>query len=575
VAGPQRARTDESPDLPGERLAALVNLAREVGAQNIAADAAALNARLAEGRFYVTCVGQFKRGKSSLLNALIGQQVLPVGVVPITTAVTVIRFGGELRARVALNGRWQEIPIDQVGAYVSEEHNPGNEKRAGLVEVFAPHPLLSSGMCLVDTPGIGSVIGANTETTKAFVPHIDAAIVVLGADPPISGDELNLIHEVSKNVPKLVLVLNKADRFTEAERREAITFARKVLTQRLGKVPGRMFEISATERLTTGAATWDWAALEQALKTLAGQAGAELVQRAEARGFDLLRQRLLHEIEEQYDALTRPVSESEKRIESLRACVAQAEQTLNDLSYLLTAEQERLHRVFEQQWKDFLSRVIPAARKEAIEQLEKLPGGREQVRRQALRLSEKIAIRWVDEWLAEAAPAAEKLYRNAMERFATLANEFLQRLANSQGALASLPRTVNMELGFRTASRLYYTELMQLTGRSPFRWIADLVVPPKFARRRIAEEAGERVERLLHTNATRVVNDLDERVLESRRRLEGELQEYLRGVYTMAEHALERARSKREVGQSAVDAEVQRLQALRSRVESLAGHPTA
>ena len=128
---------------------------------------------------------------------------------------------------------------------------------------------------------------------------------------------------------------------------------------------------------------------------------------------------------------------------------------------------------------------------------------------------------------------------------------------------------MNLDLGFRTASRLYYTELMELTGRSPVRWLLDLLSPPGMARRRIEREASDHVQRLLHTNATRVMNDLDERVLESRRRLEGELQEYLHGVYASAERALERARSRWKTGQAAVQTEVGHLQALRSRVEAM------
>jgi len=113
---------------------------------------------------------------------------------------------------------------------------------------------------------------------------------------------------------------------------------------------------------------------------------------------------------------------------------------------------------------------------------------------------------------------------------------------------------------------------MHLTGRSPLGWLLDLLSPPGMARRQIEREASDRVERLLHTNATRVMNDLDERVLESRRRLEGELQEYLRGVYASAERALQRARSRWKTGQAAVQTEVERLKALRSRVEVLR-HP--
>ena len=378
---------------PG-RLAGLVPLAEEAGATEIAAAAGALLERLAAGRFYVACVGQFKRGKSTLLNALVGQPLLPAGVVPITTAVTVLRYGERGRARVRLGAEWHDIAPSEIAAYVSEEQNPANEKGVGVVEVFVPHSLLASGMCLVDTPGIGSVITANTEATRAFVPHIDAALVVIGADPPISGDEVTLIEQAAKHVHELIVVLNKADRLTETERREATAFARKVLAQRLGKLIGPIFEVSATERLVSGDPLRDWPGLEAALATLAATTGADLVRRAERRGSELLAQRLLHEIAEHRDALLRPVEESEQRIVLLRACVGEAERALSDLGPLFSAEQQRLSATFKQQWEHFIAQAIPAAREELSTAMRQVNGGRDRVRNQAMQLAQDIATRW-------------------------------------------------------------------------------------------------------------------------------------------------------------------------------------
>jgi GTP-binding protein EngB required for normal cell division len=218
---------DSANDWRGDRVQEVRRLAAAAEAPEIADEAQRLGERLAEARFYVACVGQFKRGKSTLLNALVGHPLLPAGVVPVTTAVTVLRYGPALQARVRTDTEWRDIAVGEIDAYVSEEHNPGNAKGVGLVEVFVPSPLLASGMCLVDTPGIGSVIAANTEATHAFVPHVDAALVVVGADPPISGDELELIEAIHRHVPHLLVVLSKADRLTEQERAEAVTFTRR------------------------------------------------------------------------------------------------------------------------------------------------------------------------------------------------------------------------------------------------------------------------------------------------------------------------------------------------------------
>src|SRR2546422_6513772 len=220
----------------GGRLAALSRLAIEAGSPELARVVDALAERLREGRFYVACVGQFKRGKSTLVNALVGESVLPTGVVPITAAVTVVRHGERLAARVRFGERdWEECDPGSLATYVSEEQNPGNEKGVVAVEVFVPSPLLESGMCLVDTPGIGSISAANTAATREFVPHVDAALVVVGADPPISGDELALVQEIAREVADLIFVLNKADKLSDAEREQAIRFTERVLSERLGR----------------------------------------------------------------------------------------------------------------------------------------------------------------------------------------------------------------------------------------------------------------------------------------------------------------------------------------------------
>ena len=177
------------------RLLRLGRLAQELGAEPVAEEARELAARVSEGRFYVACVGQFKRGKSTLLNALVGHAVVPTGFVPVTAVPTVIRFGDELHARVRMrDGSWQDVAMTDLKEYVTEELNPENKKAVDGAEVFVPSPLLSSGMCFVDTPGLGSVFTGNTATTQAFIPHIDAALVVVGADPPIAGEELALVE---------------------------------------------------------------------------------------------------------------------------------------------------------------------------------------------------------------------------------------------------------------------------------------------------------------------------------------------------------------------------------------------
>jgi predicted GTPase len=210
------------------RLLTLATIAEELGAQEVADESRELAARVTEGRFYVACVGQFKRGKSTLINALIGQPLLPTGYIPVTAVPTVIRFGEKARARIRTReGDWKDILVSDLKQYVTEELNPENQKGVQGSEVFVPSPLLDSGMCIVDTPGLGSVFTGNTATTQAFIPHIDAALVVVGADPPLAGEELALVEAVGRKVRELILVLNKADRTTDPERDAASKFTQQ------------------------------------------------------------------------------------------------------------------------------------------------------------------------------------------------------------------------------------------------------------------------------------------------------------------------------------------------------------
>src|ERR1019366_1687840 len=106
------------------RLLQLAGLAQELETEPAAEEARELAARVSEGRFYVACIGQFKRGKSTLLNALVGHEVAPTGFVPVTAVPTVIRFGDELRARVRMcDGSWRDVDLPDLKEYVTEELN--------------------------------------------------------------------------------------------------------------------------------------------------------------------------------------------------------------------------------------------------------------------------------------------------------------------------------------------------------------------------------------------------------------------------------------------------------------------
>lgn len=552
---------------PTGRLEALCRLAHAAGAPEIARDALELSRRVAEGRYYVACVGQFKRGKSTLLNAVVGRAILPAGVVPVTAVTTVLRHGPAVAARIqCATGTALDIDPSTLSDWVSEEGNPGNRRGVALVEVFVPSLLLATGMCLVDTPGLGSVFAASTEITRAFLPHVDAALVVIGADPPLSGEELAMVEDLSRHVSRFVFVLNKADRLSGEDLEEARAFASRVLSRTLARNAGPIFVISAAERLS-GDGTRDWAAFEQALVELSREAGAELVEQGYRRGLERIAARLLAELDQQREALLRPVAESESRVEMLRATVRDAERALADLGPLFAAEEARLTGAFAQERQAFLQHEAPAARVELRAALARLGGPRHRVREQALATTQRISRAGIDAWRASVEPRAEELYRDAARRFVGIANAFLGRTRNSEeSAFRLLAGEIGAESSFRVRSRFYEHDLLSSMGRSPFAWLLDAARPAGAWRRALDRAAGAYLERLLETNSSRVAADLGARVGESRRLLEADLRSLLGDVVRGAERATQRAREARHMGMGEVNVSLARIEELRSAV---------
>ncbi len=546
-----------------DAIAKLAGLAEEAGATSIAQDARVLLERVMEGRFFVACLGQFKRGKSTLINALFGEELLPSGVAPVTSVVTIVRWG-ERRARVRLGeDEWRDVPVDELVNYVSEAKNPENRLGVRGVEVFSPSPFLERGLCLVDTPGISSVFVGNTAETQAFVPHIDAAIVVLGGDPPISGDELTLAREVIARVPDVLFVLNKADRLTDAERSAALDFTREVLRERLSMTQPAVYEVSALERLRGAAVERDWPAFVDRLDALAKAGGGELVAGAAARGFRSLCERFDAHLREARDALVRPVEESERRLEALRRCAKEADQAASELRFLFDAEQQKLGRVFDEKRSRFVVETFPEIERQLDRRLETCPKRHGPgVRAFAVSQAQDVTEPVVHAWLDRERPIVEREFAAVTERFVDHANAFLDRLRTSgQLPVDSVPARLVPESGLRARSRYYFASFMTLTTPPLWLWIADWFRSERSARTSARAAGLSFARRLLEVNANRVVGDFDERITESRRSVEGALGRTLREIVTTAEGAAQRASEVRKRGAAAVEAAVQAIDA--------------
>jgi GTP-binding protein EngB required for normal cell division len=211
----------------------------------------ALLVKLAEDRFNLAVMGQFKRGKSSLMNAVIGRDLLPTGLLPLTSAITALCYGPQERALLRRKG-WsiqQQISLDELVDYVTERGNPGNDK--GLIEarVELPARFLRRGLYFIDTPGVGSARQENTATTYAFLPEVDAVIFVTSVEAPLSETEKNFLYDIRQHVRKLFVVVNKMDLLHAGERDELLRYIHTEIEQTLGESNLALYPISANQAL--------------------------------------------------------------------------------------------------------------------------------------------------------------------------------------------------------------------------------------------------------------------------------------------------------------------------------------
>jgi GTPase Era involved in 16S rRNA processing len=218
-----------------------------------------LRGRLEHERLQLAVLGQFKRGKSTFINALLSADVLPTGVIPLTAIATFIAWAHaplvvvhfkDNRLAEEFTAQTPDAIRDVLFRFVAEEANPKNHLGVERVELLYPADILTNGTVIIDTPGVGSTLSHNTEAALEVLPECDAALFVISADPPITEVELDYLRRLKSKTARVFFVLNKADYLELADQRSVTEFLRKVLAEKsLIDADGRIFCISARDGL--------------------------------------------------------------------------------------------------------------------------------------------------------------------------------------------------------------------------------------------------------------------------------------------------------------------------------------
>ncbi|MCW2721184.1 dynamin family protein [Pseudonocardia sp.] len=174
----------------------------------------------------VYVVGEYKQGKSSLVNALLTTTVCPVDDDIATAVPTLVRFADQPRASATyepepgdIGSPWTEtIPFDQIAAHVAEGGNAGNRRRLRSVTVGVDRALLESGLVVVDTPGVGGLGSVQNALTASALPSAHAVVFVADASQELTVAEVRFLHTAAELCPMLLFVLSKIDLYPQWRR---------------------------------------------------------------------------------------------------------------------------------------------------------------------------------------------------------------------------------------------------------------------------------------------------------------------------------------------------------------------
>jgi GTPase Era involved in 16S rRNA processing len=205
---------------------------------------------LENDKMMITILGEFKRGKSSLLNAILKQPILPVDVLPATAVVSEIHHGNQDKWKIHYNdGTVEEKNLNhkELKAYTFEgDHDP---KLINRMELGLPIPFDNKSTVLVDTPGIGDLNEHQFDVTYSYIPRSDLILFVLNASSPLSKSEFVYLKETVMKLKhgEIAFVLNFKDRLDEDEIEEVEDYAGKKLQKILGQEKVNLFILSAKE----------------------------------------------------------------------------------------------------------------------------------------------------------------------------------------------------------------------------------------------------------------------------------------------------------------------------------------
>jgi ribosome biogenesis GTPase A len=516
-----------------------------------------LERKLAFNQLHLAVLGQMKRGKSSFINALMGAEILPTGVLPVTAVITEIKYGLTPEAIILYTtGAREQVDLGSLADYITESGNPGNKKQVASVELAYPSPFLESGIILIDTPGIGSTHAHNTRTTEGYLEQVDAGIVVLSVDPPITEVESHFIRNVKEEMPKLFFVLNKVD----AASADEVSHITRFLEQELSRLQIESPEIFCLS----------------ARRAIEGRGKPPVT--ATSSGLEIFEQRLrIFLLEEKDRVLVRSIALDALHIArtlKFAATIGVRAQSMSldelhlkgrAIDQLLEQTESEMHELqvlLRQHLADMIGRV---ERDLTMHVQESVPVVRQHLKlfqaqhpketgRPFGVLLESFLVEEIEtvfrSWRIREDEVVQSLLDIVSARFVNRANAILDRLQQAAGNLFEIPvEPVILDCPLRVESHLYYRVERVFHSLDLF----FLALPRFLLRQIVLGKMQGRIWQFLDLNAGRIRYDYIERLQSSMTQFEKDLSAGVTMLTESLRSALRRPRDSTQPGNAAID----------------------
>ena len=513
--------------------------------------------------FNLVVLGQFKRGKTSLINALLGSEILPTAVVPLTSIATVLKYGETFNIKVYFNdGRVIETEPTSLTQYVTEKGNPKNEKDVQEVVITYPSSYLKDGVRLIDTPGVGSVYEHNTDLAYQYLPKSDAALFLFSVDQPVSKAELDFLKDVKEYSHRIFFLQNKADYVDSEDLSESISFSKKIIEECMGSEV-KIFPLSAKLALE-GKLSGMKDLLEKSflpefehiLNTFLMQEKGDVLLLSVTNSLLRLLSQVRLGLELEMKSLVTPLEELKEKIKIFENKKKEVLVEKDDFSLLLDGEIKKIiNNVLEEDSKTFRQELIL----KVSEGFEKSHGKFSSISMKELRdhLEEQIISEVRQAFTVWRSIEDEKLaktFEAACKRFITKIDETVDSLLKFSAELFDVPfDIVKAEAIWSTKSSFYYKFKEQPVGIEIVASSLTLLLSKFIGEKIILKKMKEYLRRVVDLQYAKAGCDFEERLDKSKLTFRWEMFQRIEATIEGISKAIEKGMNQKSRGEKAVE----------------------